>query len=204
MAKYSKRCKKIDILKNDRVSKTIVKKQQKQSKFWCICPSQIFGLQLMLAICVLVNIMNYQNIMGNLNSTIYLSEKKHLNNAATINNNLNNISYITEWNCSNLYVDLGFNIGENIRKVFEPEKYVSIQNRLFPTHFFITMKLYDDILGNLSTRRISSCAFGFEANPIDKINYKLKEIEKCYQSKGWKTKFNVQTVPFYMNNQSID
>eukprot|EP01084_Bolivina_argentea_P098511 177040_1 len=136
--------------------------------------------------------------------------QKQKQSQIVINNNVNNIN-ITEWNCSNVYVDLGSNIEVQIRKVFEPEKYLPNINFIpnWRNSLATTIKLFDEILGDIYTRRISTCVFGFEANPIHKN--RLKQIEKCYQSKGWKTKFNVpkvvfdinnKTIPIYVNNQS--
>eukprot|EP01084_Bolivina_argentea_P098512 177042_1 len=117
--------------------------------------------------------------------------QKQKQSQIVINNNVNNIN-ITEWNCSNVYVDLGSNIEVQIRKVFEPEKYHSnmVYNRTI-------MKLYKDILGDVGDRRINTCVFGFEGNSMHKN--RLKQIEKCYQSKGWKTNIvNVSTIDIGM------
>eukprot|EP01084_Bolivina_argentea_P098516 177051_1 len=124
--------------------------------------------------------------------------QKQKQSQIVINNNVNNIN-ITEWNCSNVYVDLGSNIEVQIRKVFEPEKYLPNINFIpnWRNSLATTIKLFDEILGDIYTRRISTCVFGFEANPIHKN--RLKQIEKCYQSKGWKTNIvNVSTIDIGM------
>eukprot|EP01083_Nonionella_stella_P214826 773726_1 len=70
--------------------------------------------------------------------------------------------YMADWKCPNIYIDLGSNIGVQIRKIFEPEKYpkTSISYVLNKT-----MKHFAKFLGDIETRRKHCCVFGFEANP---------------------------------------
>eukprot|EP01084_Bolivina_argentea_P261705 442381_1 len=106
-----------------------------------------------------------------------------------ITTNLGNVSELSEtnlyqpqWNCSTIYIDLGSNIGVQSRKLFEPNLYLG--NR--------RIQQYDNILGNIETRRKDCCVFSFEANPAHK--QRLKEIETCYGEKGWKIHFDIKAV----------
>eukprot|EP01083_Nonionella_stella_P025829 71134_1 len=101
-----------------------------------------------------------------------------------------NSNRIWHWKCPNIYIDLGSNIGVQIRKIFEPEKYpeTSISYVLNKT-----MKHFAKFLGrDIETRRKHCCVFGFEANP--KHEQRLKEIEQCYNLLGWKTHFQIRAV----------
>eukprot|EP01083_Nonionella_stella_P235053 826945_1 len=123
-------------------------------------------------------------------------------NTNYITTNLGNVSELSEtnlyqpqWNCSTIYIDLGSNIGVQSRKLFEPDLYsrsgvprghgrrISLKQR---------MQQYDNILGNIETRRKDCCVFSFEANPAHK--QRLKEIETCYGEKGWKIHFYIRAV----------
>lgn len=93
-------------------------------------------------------------------------------------------------NCDKLYVDLGSNIGVQIRKLFEPSKY--------PTSKIL--QRYNDILGDVDTRRESVCAFGFEANP--RHVERLKQVQDIYNALGWKTTFYNRVV-WTKNNDTM-
>ena len=58
--------------------------------------------------------------------------------------------------CRYVYLDVGSNIGIQIRKLFEPAKYPEAS----------VHKIFDEYFGNLSHRnRAGVCAVGFEPNP---------------------------------------
>lgn len=84
--------------------------------------------------------------------------------------------------CDNIYVDLGSNIGVQIRKLFEPLKYPKSK----------ILNSYNDILGDVVTRRESVCAFGFEANP--RHFKRLRQVQDIYNALGWKTTFYNRVV----------
>ena len=65
--------------------------------------------------------------------------------------------------CDYLYFDLGSNIGVQIRKLFEPEKYPGAA----------VLPIFDQFFGPAESRRGSVCAFGFEVNPKTR-----REIER--------------------------
>ena len=94
--------------------------------------------------------------------------------------------------CSNVYLDLGSNIGVQVRKLFEPERYPIYdqrQNRV--------MDLFNQEFGDPAWRKNAHsalCAFGFEPNP--KHSSRLKSLENQYLSKGWKVHF----FPFAVSN----
>jgi hypothetical protein len=82
--------------------------------------------------------------------------------------------------CRYVYFDVGSNIGVQVRKLFEPERY---PNALILQHF-------NRNFGSPDYRRSKDsgvCAFGFEANPSHAE--RLKKLEKCYQKMGWRVHF---------------
>ena len=86
--------------------------------------------------------------------------------------------------CHHVYLDVGSNIGVQIRKLFEPERYPDA-----PIHSF-----FNQNFGTIDKRKGSHpghasflCAIGFEPNPRH-AEY-LKQIEKSYNECGWKVKF---------------
>jgi FkbM family methyltransferase len=84
--------------------------------------------------------------------------------------------------CKKVFLDLGANIGVNVRKLFEPKKYLGDQlEPYFQRHF-----------GGPGWRRAPAeknhlCALGFEPNPQHMP--RLKEIEKAYKKNGWRAHF---------------
>ena len=93
--------------------------------------------------------------------------------------------------CMDIYIDLGSNVGVQVRKIFEPERYPQTHKRI--------VKLYNEEFGTSEMRKRKNsglCAFGFEPNP--KHYKKLRLIEKNYATKGWKVKF----FPFAVSNKN--
>jgi len=84
--------------------------------------------------------------------------------------------------CKRIFVDLGANIGVNVRKMFEPKKYLGDQlEPYFQRHF-----------GGPGWRRAPAekshiCALAFEPNPQHMP--RLKDIEKAYKKNGWQVHF---------------
>ena len=76
--------------------------------------------------------------------------------------------------CRDFYFDVGSNVGVQVRKLFEPEKYRGA--RVLP--------LFDRIFGDAGARRANPglCAIGFEGN-IEHVP-KLRRIEACCCSRG--------------------
>jgi len=96
--------------------------------------------------------------------------------------------------CWAVYLDIGSNIGVQVRKLFEGEKYPNAKVLpFFLKHF-----------GNHSMRRQPGrvCAIGIEANPMHFD--RLKRVEKCHQSKGWRSHFVVPRAVLNDDNQTID
>ena len=90
--------------------------------------------------------------------------------------------------CYHIYLDVGSNIGNQIRKLFEPEKYPNAP----------LLAKFDQYFGPIENRRISSpegdsmvCAVGFEPNPVHALY--LKELEKEYKACGWNVKMMTST-----------
>jgi hypothetical protein len=71
--------------------------------------------------------------------------------------------------CRHVYVDMGTNIGHQVRKLFQPELYAGNPTEsIFRRHF--------------GKHRDSVCAFGFEANPAHQ--HRLEQLEKSMRGLG--------------------
>ena len=94
--------------------------------------------------------------------------------------------------CYHVYLDVGSNIGIQVRKLFEPEKYPNSG----------ALPVYDKLFGNIKERRNENhdhgkriCAVGFEPNPAH-TQY-LKDVEEKYNKCGYKIKFMTETAVSY-------
>ena len=120
----------------------------------------------------------------------YWYNKSNLIVNTRIRNGLQNEhSYNILDGCYHVYLDVGTNIGVQIRKLFEPEKYPK----------GVVNPLFDSMFGNITERLKSSrdgghtvCAIGFEPNSRH-TDY-LKEVESRYQQCGWKVKILTETA----------
>jgi len=79
--------------------------------------------------------------------------------------------------CRHVYLDVGANVGVQVRKLFEPELYPGSP----------AIAYYSQYFGNISYIKQHVCAFGFEANPVHFP--RLRAIEQCYTKRGWPTVF---------------
>ncbi|XP_063712116.1 uncharacterized protein LOC134840293 [Symsagittifera roscoffensis] len=93
--------------------------------------------------------------------------------------------------CYHVYLDVGSNIGVQIRKLYEPKLYVGAS----------ILPIFDDYFGDVEERlnlnkTISDgwtvCAVGFEPNSHH--SEYLKQIESSYQKCGWKVKMMTETA----------
>mmetsp|Transcript_32100 Transcript_32100/g.44502 ORF Transcript_32100/g.44502 Transcript_32100/m.44502 type:complete len:330 (-) Transcript_32100:282-1271(-) len=126
-----------------------------------------------------------------------IPETKHIHTDANISSIQNQVKkYSDECNlvfdgftsdgCKYVYIDVGANIGVQIRKLFQPElfpcdsniksKAPSVQDWCFP-------EVFEQLFGPLSKRNASGvCAFAFEANPVHTA--RLKQVESAYRERG--------------------
>jgi hypothetical protein len=98
--------------------------------------------------------------------------------------------------CTKLYLDIGSNLGVQVRKLFEPKQYPEAQIHA----------VFNEYFGNPDIRNKRSaesgiCAIGFEANPAWKE--RLKSLEKTYQKHGWNAQFFVPRVVSDVDNENI-
>ena len=85
--------------------------------------------------------------------------------------------------CKYVYVDLGTNVGVQVRKLFEPHKYPDAPS----------VKVFEKYFGPATPERNAvTCVVGVEANPNHAA--KLQQMEKCYNRMGWRTKIYVPRV----------
>jgi len=87
--------------------------------------------------------------------------------------------------CAMIYLDVGSNIGVQVRKLFEPERYPGAP----------ALKLFDATFGVVQDRQLPStatglCALGLEPNPAHRAH--LQQLQENYTAKGW----NVHFYPF--------
>lgn len=95
-------------------------------------------------------------------------------------NQLNNQSHVKFLdNCQYIYIDMGTNIGVQIRKLYEPHLYPKAG----------VLPLFQEIFGNHSHE---VCSIGFEANPLH-ANY-LKEFESYCLKRRWRVKIYSSTA----------
>jgi len=80
--------------------------------------------------------------------------------------------------CVHVYLDMGSNIGVQIRKLYEPSKYKGAT----------ILPLFEKYFGS---DRSVVCAVGFEPNPAHED--KLKNLEKTYRACGWPVTINTRT-----------
>jgi len=88
-------------------------------------------------------------------------------------------------NCAVIYLDVGSNIGVQVRKLFEPERYPGAP----------VLEVFNENIGAPEDRRLPSaktglCALGLEPNPAHREH--LLSLQDNYTATGW----NVHFYPF--------
>jgi len=84
--------------------------------------------------------------------------------------------------CLHVYLDVGTNVGIQIRKIFEPS--------LFPGA--PALPIFDKYFGSPDTRKPQDvCVVGFEPNPAH--IKKLEKLEEAYNKCGWRVLINKKT-----------
>ncbi|CAF1229676.1 unnamed protein product [Didymodactylos carnosus] len=81
--------------------------------------------------------------------------------------------------CRYVYIDMGTNIGIQIRKLYEPQLYANAP----------VLPLFKEIFGNYSNE---VCSVGFEANPLH--DSYLKEFQTYCLKRGWRVKIFTSTA----------
>lgn len=95
-----------------------------------------------------------------------------------------------------VYLDIGSNLGVQVRKLFEQAKYPNAQ----------IAGAFNEYFGNPDFRSKPSaetgiCAIGFEANPA--WQKRLKGLEQTYQRHGWHVQFLVPQAVSDVDNENI-
>jgi hypothetical protein len=80
--------------------------------------------------------------------------------------------------CTHVYLDMGSNIGVQVRKLFEPECYPG-------------SNLYTEFLKDTSAQERSVCAVGFEPNKMH--TDRLRRVERHLQKRGFRASFFTET-----------
>lgn len=104
--------------------------------------------------------------------------------------------YSLESHCKFLYVDIGSNIGVQIRKLFEPASYPEAK----------VLPVFNEHFGTANARGKPSaesgiCAIGLEANP--QFEERLRTVEKHHRENGWNTKFFVPRIVSNDDNSNM-
>lgn len=81
--------------------------------------------------------------------------------------------------CTRIFIDLGSNLGVQVRKFFEPE--------LFNRNISKVLRIFDEFFGSERKNQRDNCVFAFEPNP--KHTSRLLEMESAYQSMGYRFVF---------------
>jgi FkbM family methyltransferase len=81
--------------------------------------------------------------------------------------------------CDRVYVDMGTNIGHQIRKLYEPHLYPGNPTEI---HF----------LNAFGADRRDVCAYGFEANPTH--TERLQTLQRSYRAKKWNVTIHTETA----------
>ena len=102
--------------------------------------------------------------------------------------------------CYHIYLDVGSNIGIQVRKLFEPH--------LYPNAIFVN--LFNNFFGTSPSLNITQhqqlnphqkiCAVGFEPN--SQHSKRLKTIEESYNRCGWFVKFFTETAVSNLNGNT--
>ena len=137
-----------------------------------------------LATSVLFGIASYHYVQSHHK---YIYRERRVQERLYTNQNVMNKDVINVLDgCYHVYLDVGSNIGVQIRKLYEPEKYPNAKvHSVFNTQFGPV---------NLRKRKVSEsiCAVGFEPN--NHHTKYLKEIEESYNKCNWRVKFFTETA----------
>jgi len=118
-------------------------------------------------------------ISGNQEGYQFLMSPEEEPNLGSFDNGKNNILD----GCRFVYLDVGTNIGVQIRKLFEPKLYPNASIH----------QVFDRYFGNLKERTNEGvCAVGFEPNPSH--TFHLQGIEESYRSCDWRLKMYTETA----------
>ena len=94
------------------------------------------------------------------------------------------------FHCRHVYLDLGSNIGVQVRKLFEPQKYLDTPDQDYrhvrrgaagmKVHLVRTLKVWDEHFG--PAPRCKVCAIGLEPNPSHRA--RLQEVQRRLRAAG--------------------
>ena len=84
--------------------------------------------------------------------------------------------------CRHVYLDMGTNVGNQIRKIFEPNKFPGSP----------VFSIFNQYFGSPDMRNLNEiCAVGFEPNPLH--TSEIEKLEKAYKTCGWKVLVHKET-----------
>jgi len=98
--------------------------------------------------------------------------------------------------CTKVYLDIGSNLGVQVRKLFQPTEYPKAH-----IHALFNQYFGNPHIRNKRSAETGICAIGFEANPAWKK--RLNALEKAYQKHGWNAQFFVPRAVSNVDNENI-
>ena len=113
--------------------------------------------------------------------------------------------------CYHVYLDVGSNVGIQVRKIYEPEKYVKSMAIPYYDSLFGPVELRrQKFIPDLREKKETVCAVGFEPNP--KHTKQLKKLQETYQKCGYFVNFLTETAVsdhygythFFTDNTGLD
>jgi hypothetical protein len=94
------------------------------------------------------------------------------------------------FHCQHVYLDVGSNIGVQVRKLFEPQKYLDTPDRDYrhvrrgaagmKVHLVRTLRVWDEHFGPVP--RCNVCAIGLEPNPSHRA--RLQQVQRRLRAAG--------------------
>jgi hypothetical protein len=81
-----------------------------------------------------------------------------------------------------VYIDVGTNLGVQIRKLYEPHHYVRAP----------MLPIFDRFFGKARASDPALCAFGFEPNPA--LTRGLTQLQANYRAQGWRVHLFTETA----------
>lgn len=83
--------------------------------------------------------------------------------------------FLTSHHCLHIYLDIGTNIGVQIRKLYQPQSYPGAA----------ILPFFNEMFVNATQNRTNICSFGFEPNYIHTA--RLQQLQSTYRSMGYPT-----------------
>jgi hypothetical protein len=156
--------------------------QVKKMKRWTNNTVGLGAIALLLWIFVYDTGLSGENVVSRQDFQPASASKTHPDDSSS--HIRNNEAGFGSWfdGCQYVYLDVGTNVGVQIRKLYEPELYPGAK----------ILSFFDELFEKDRKHLFSLCAVGFEPN----IHHtsKLNALEAAYSAKGWRVKIFTETA----------